>query len=372
MRSRTLLFAPFVLAALCGCGGSDHAANPPTRYAVTRLAADAQTVKLYSLNDTGQYVGNTQQFPLPDDAVVVDGAAAKPLEPQRQILTSAAYALNNRGQAAGTREVGADIDGGFTGQKACIYSNGVTQTIDAGSAGYSYAYALNDAGQVAGTTDVPGSNTDGIYRTSAFFWQNGNLTSLGTLGGPNSYGADISQSGQVVGSSYISDNVIHAFLWQNGKMTDLSGGAANANINSEARAINSRGQVVGMVDGHAALWQNGTVVNLGRLPGDSRCVATSINDAGDILGESSYEGSGPIVGSGPVSNAANRSRASRTVVLPTTPVVLRNGSAINLNDLLPANSGWRIDRAFKINNRRQILARGTYQGNVAYILLTPQ
>ena len=324
MRLRTFAFAPFVLAALCGCGGgNDSASNAPTRYAVTRLSVDAQTVQLYGLNDTGQYVGNTRQPPQPNDAILVNGTAAQPLEPLRQHLYSNAYALNNRGQAVGTREVGTDVSGGGTAQKACYYANGTTQTIDAGRDTQSYAYAVNDAGQVAGTTDSPGSNTDGSYRTNAFFWQNGNLTLLGTLGGPNSDGADINQNGQIVGSSFISANVIHAFLWQNGKMTDLSGGAANANSGSRARAINNRGQIVGIMDGHAALWQNGTVVNLGRLPGDTQCVATSINDAGDILGESL---------------ARSNSLGAMGI---TTPVMFRNGSAINLNDLLTANSGWR-------------------------------
>ena len=120
MRFRTLAFIPFVFAALCGsgCGGDGGSSNGPTRYAITRLPVDAQSVKLFSLNDPGQYVGYIISPPIPGNAVVVNGGTAQALEPQRQHLTSYAYAINNLGQAAGTRDVGTDVSGGGMAQKA--------------------------------------------------------------------------------------------------------------------------------------------------------------------------------------------------------------------------------------------------------------
>ena len=58
--------------------------------------------------------------------------------------------------------------------------------------------------------------------------------------------------------------------------------------NSVAYAINNRGQIVGFSftnngEGHAVLWDDGTVMDLGTLGGRSS-TALAINDRGDIAG----------------------------------------------------------------------------------------
>jgi probable HAF family extracellular repeat protein len=52
------------------------------------------------------------------------------------------------------------------------------------------------------------------------------------------------------------------------------------------RDINSRGQVVGYAyTGHAAIWQNGTLIDLGSLGGPAgRSIALAINDVGQVVG----------------------------------------------------------------------------------------
>jgi len=62
--------------------------------------------------------------------------------------------------------------------------------------------------------------------------------------------------------------------------------------NSEAYAINDRGQVVGQAEAgrnakrHAVLWESGATTRLRGLPGHRRSEATAINNAGDIVGAS--------------------------------------------------------------------------------------
>ena len=152
----------------------------------------------------------------------------------------------------------------------------------------------------------------------AFLWQNGKMTDLGTLGGRSSNPRAINERGQVVGESFTASGTVHAFLWQTrkddrprharrgieqrgrdqrprpgrrversrrtarstpssgrrGKMTDL-GTLGPAYSDSGAVAINDRGQIIGdsykpLVTqtgqhGHAFLWQNGTMNDLGTL-----------------------------------------------------------------------------------------------------------
>src|SRR5207249_2819496 len=74
----------------------------------------------------------------------------------------------------------------------------------------------------------------------------------------------------------------------NGSMTDL--GTLPGTKYSQAYGINDAGQVVGYSsnssDGayHAFLWQNGSMTGLGTLPGDAYSSAYAINNAGQVVG----------------------------------------------------------------------------------------
>jgi len=101
-----------------------------------------------------------------------------------------------------------------------------------------------------------------------------NVRNLGALpGNVYSIAFGINNHGQVVG---LSDS--HAFLWQNDTMTDLGGGGANG--------INNLGQAVGGSGTRAVLWENGGMTDLGTLPGDDYSVAYAINGAGQVVGAS--------------------------------------------------------------------------------------
>ena len=155
------------------------------------------------------------------------------------------------------------------------------------------------------------------------------ITDLGTLGGSVSNAVAINARGEVIGWSFTATEGSHGFLWRSGQMVDLGPGEAVAMNDkgrvvvvrsfagrswsrvwaggrsralpplsgwrdSEAIAINDRGQIVGSSGKkpygsddvgvhHAVMWQDGRITDLGTLGGTSS-EATAINERGEIAG----------------------------------------------------------------------------------------
>lgn len=199
----------------------------------------------------------------------------------------------------------------------------------------SEASALNDTGVVIGKA----SFGDGSHLIS---WQNGIAEDLDSLGGLYSNPTDINNSGQVVG--YLSDgNYSHAFLWQGAALIRLPEVGAR---NSGAAAINDMGDVVGWTetpDGQtrAALWKDGVLHDLAMLPESSTSNAVSINEAGQIVG---YAGDA---------------------------VLWQDGVAVDLNSLIPKESGWDLISASSINADGYIVGWGMLDGRQQPYLLSP-
>jgi probable HAF family extracellular repeat protein len=207
----------------------------------------------------------------------------------------------------------------------------------------SAAYSINNIGQV---TIVTTNHT-------SYLWENGVFTDLCV--NPSGYceAYDINDKSQAVGSmeveiGSIGNTIRHAFLWENGLIIDLGTFEEIDNF-SIAHAINEVGQIVGEADFKIALWENGELSILGRF-GGYFANASDINDFGQVVGRSdiSYE-----------TNEGHAFLWDRTSGLQ------------DLNNLIPANSGWLLEVATAINNKGEIVGYGFINGQENAFLLTP-
>jgi probable HAF family extracellular repeat protein len=150
------------------------------------------------------------------------------------------------------------------------------------------AAKVTNEGQVVGDSDLAGDSTQ-----HGFSWRNGVLSDIGTLGGDLSTAKWVNESGEVVGYSWTADGLPKAFRWKNGHMRDL--GAVDNDLCSAAWSINDAGQIVGNSAPEcdfslerATLWEKGHVFDLNAfVPADSTLYlleADFINDRGDITG----------------------------------------------------------------------------------------
>jgi probable HAF family extracellular repeat protein len=175
---------------------------------------------------------------------------------------------------------------GATSVSALVFPTVFYSVTDLGIAGCPQAIgnAINANGDVAGFYIPSMAN----YSQRAFVYRNGTTRDLGTLyDGARMYATGINATGQIVGWAYTTSHEYHAFLDDNGTMTDLGilpGGYPDA----QARAINDSGQIVGYSSArgssHAFLYSNGSMVDLGTPPGCGSSCANAINASGQVVG----------------------------------------------------------------------------------------
>jgi probable HAF family extracellular repeat protein len=162
------------------------------------------------------------------------------------------------------------LPGNTGAQNAFLYKNGKLIDLDPNPKDFaSWATGINHYGQIAGY--AANSQT-----TLAFLYKGGKLTYLPSLSGPTgtNIAFGINDLADVVGISY-NANYWAGFLFRNGSMKQI--GIAYP------LAINNLGQIVGISGAHAALYQSGSLVDLGTLDG-SQSQAYAINNLGQIVG----------------------------------------------------------------------------------------
>jgi probable HAF family extracellular repeat protein len=301
--------------------------------------------------------------------------------------SSAAYAINNRGQVTGESDV-ASQGPFYTEQHAFLYSNGQMQDLGVLGGQYSYGMGINDHGVVVGNSTTTSDDSYFIY---PFIWSGGAMRNIGSLGGIVGGANAINDQGIVVGSSDMRTGEERAFIY-NGTMHDL--GTGNG---SEATDINNLNQVVGTVSQSTSesstlvfLWQNGYTRILPTL-GGSRSFGPHINDLGFVVGTSTLAGDkvehafgyafGRILDLSPgaaFSEASAINLYSQVVGSYSVDGISEHAfvwhypaKLQDLNTLIDPMSGWVLIKASSENDLGQIVGEGIHSGLNRAFLLTP-
>jgi probable HAF family extracellular repeat protein len=287
-----------------------------------------------------------------------------------------AVAINNAGQVV------VDTDNGYT----FLYSGGSMTEIGGpaiGNAQAFYGNAINGAGVVVGSHNGQPFN------------YNGAVTGIpNTVNGGDAVG--INSSGEIVGdfaTTFNNSTVFSAFTYSGGTLTDFGGLDLNdPSDNTEANAVNSHGEVVGVIHGTpggdiagnplgvvgttgstAFAMGNGQYhVVAGFLNSTGSC-ATGINDSGEFVGYfdtasetdaflfngSTYRDIGQI---SPFTNAtaflainSNGEIISDRLNGFLGAYLDAGGGFVNLNTLIDPSSGWTLTVANGINDEGQIV-----------------
>lgn len=236
--------------------------------------------------------------------------------------------------------------------------------IDMGTLGGpdSHAYAINVFGDAVGWSYTSyTANEFGHPDVHPFIWnaRARRMRDLGSLGGSCGMATAINNRGQVVGGSNLpDDSTVHAFLWTpKDGMRDI--GTLPGGSYSHAGFINDAGEIAGFstagpdANGHvkrrAFLWSNGVMRDLGTIDGESSDAA-GLNNLGQVVGGTFVPGGRDIRGW----------------------VAARGGQAVDLNTLIPANSGYFIVTAMDINDAGEIAVRAiTANGEEHPVKLVP-
>ncbi|MGH8371272.1 MAG: hypothetical protein ACRETO_00890 [Gammaproteobacteria bacterium] len=316
------------------------------------------------LNDHGQIVGQSTTDTGANHAFLYHDGAMTDLGTLPGGTDSEADAINDRGQVVGISEMNTMGHGFPEISQGFIWEGGNMRSVSALYCPCSYnvrygtsaARGINDFSQVAGWSET----VRGSWVLHILLWQGGTLQDLGGGAGDwsISHAFDINNIGQLVGdysqdAGRLMTYEHHASLWSKGQRQDL--GMLPGYTSSTALAINDREQIVGWSgtsDGtvsRAFRWEKGIMRDLGTLPGDTNSAAEAINIFGQAVGWSGVD-------KGADSHAVLWSR----------------NRILNLNQLLPSDSGWVLTDATAINALGQIAGTGRHNGQPRAFLLQPR
>jgi probable HAF family extracellular repeat protein len=320
LRSRVV---PFILLMLALVAALPVSSARRSFDLVEVLAPEGYQVEGYSLSDNGRVAGELQPVgPGEPRGFVSYRGKISVLPPLPTHFGSSARAVNAKGQVVGysVGENGQTRGVIWTKQKTVVL-------LPVAHADLSEATAINARGAVAGASD------------GAVVWAGRTVLELGLF--PNgwySFSTGINKRGEVVGHGGVPGGHSHAFLWSRDELVDL--GTLPDDLDSYAVDINDRGEVAGYglsPDGqrfHPVVWRRNQIIDLPILPGASDGFVHAINAGGVIAGASGVNGE-------------------------WRRAVIWNGDEIlDLNTLLPADSGLELSEVFDINKRGEVLVQG--------------
>lgn len=315
-----------------------------------------------------------------------------------------AYGINNHEQIVGTAQTEM---GNF---HAFMFDGG--RMIDLGTLGgsNSWAYGLNDMGWTVGAAGLPTTNMHAFLCTNALL--NPDLVDLGTLGGSNSAAWMIDMHGDMVGWASPANGSQHAFFLTNFELGDMMDLGTAGGTNSEALCINSNRMVVGYATlsggtmepilSTNALYGSSSMVTMGMggmggasggeswsinnvnqeagqammsggnfhafASGSSGMMGRSTVDLGTLGGTNSYayciNDNGTVVGTA-------QTGSGRYHAFMVTNALGGMARMLDLNALIPTNSGWQLMEARGMNAAGQIIGWGMHAGHTNAFLLTP-
>jgi probable HAF family extracellular repeat protein len=260
--------------------------------------------------------------------------------------------INNRGQVAGSAtntipdpfSIYYLLMGLTTGTqtRAFLWQNGQKQDLGTLGGPDAAAFFVNERGQVSGisyTNSTPNPTT-GLPTQDPFLWDKGRMIDIGTLGGTYGIGGYLNNRGDVAGYSNLAgDQTSHPFIWRGGILSDLSTstiGGSPITVNQ----LNDNGDLVGAAafpdePYQAYLWRKGVATELGHLEGDCDSEAVALNSRSQVVGYS----------------VACDFSSQRSFLW-------ENGSMVDLNTLIPPDSGLKLVEALAINDRGEIAGGG--------------
>lgn len=278
--------------------------------------------------------------------------------------------------------VGSGIDG------IRLWRGGAVMRVPAVGAGYSDGLGINKHDDLAGTSAI---GTGGV----AFAWIGRAVHNIGAAAPDfaSSFARRINDSGWVVGALYEGVGGIESrgFIYRNGDIRLLPTLGGN---NGSALGVSNRGHVTGLAGlrstppntngGHAYLFHDGKIRDLGVLPGDDFSVGLDVNDLGQVVGSSASlrtQGNrgfvyahGKMVDVGTLGGTTTDALAINNAGVVVGRSYLRNdetaqrgfiyarGRLVDLNRLVVPTDGWVIMHAEDINDGFQVLAYACRNG----------
>lgn len=338
----------FLLLSFAQPLAASAAADPSARYTVVDLGTMGGTVvRAQDLNNRGQVVGF---------ATIPEG-----LQPSRAFLYLAGH-MRNLGSAGGWSCTVAAIndrqilvgDAAFRLSKGEPAAGSLRAVVHRG--GIFVPLKTLATPEDSSATDI--NNRDQIVGYSGHrpvLWEEDTVTELPMPNGDMGFAQAINDHGLIAGHWSTRDGARSGMcLWRDGLYEDITppdGGQA------VPKGINNRGEIVGwwrQKDGGACafLWRDGEMRGLDR-GGVGEAAANAINEAGQVVGmvRPRSEGSG------------QRQREYAAL--------WDDGRLLDLNNLIPKDTGWHLDEATGTNDAGLICGYGVRGIDRRAFLLVP-